>query len=155
MGSNVEGDRESAGGHSSLRAPGPHPRQGSPGHRRPPQPRRRDGVVGQAAPDLGPRRAAAASRPPPPVNPILEAALEVQRFCRSRRWRFSFIGAIAVQRWGEPRLTQDVDLTVLSGFGPEAGFVDAMLTAYRCRIPGGREFALQRRVLLLEAASGV
>jgi hypothetical protein len=89
------------------------------------------------------------------VNPIFETALEVQRFCRSRRWRFSFIGAIAVQRWGEPRLTQDVDLTVLSGFGPEAEFVDALLAAYRCRIPAGREFALQRRVLLLEAASGV
>jgi hypothetical protein len=89
------------------------------------------------------------------VNPILETALEVQRFCRSRQWRFCFIGAIAVQRWGEPRLTQDVDLTVFSGFGGEAEFVDALLSAYRCRIPGGREFALQRRVLLLEAATGV
>jgi len=86
------------------------------------------------------------------VNPILETALEVQRFCRSRQWRFCFIGAIAVQRWGEPRLTQDVDLTVFSGFGREAEFVDTLIAAYRCRIPGGREFALQRRVLLLEAA---
>jgi hypothetical protein len=89
------------------------------------------------------------------VNPILGTALEVQRFCRSRRWRFCFIGAIAVQRWGEPRLTQDVDLTVFSGFGPEADFVDALLSTYRGRIPDAREFALQRRVLLLEAASGV
>ncbi len=89
------------------------------------------------------------------MNPILETALEVQRFCRSRHWRFSFIGALAVQRWGEPRLTQDVDLTVLSGFGPEAEFVDALLMAYRSRIPHGREFALQRRVVLLEAPSGV
>lgn len=89
------------------------------------------------------------------MNPILETALEVQRFCRSRRWRFCVIGAIAVQRWGEPRLTQDVDLTVVSGFGPEAEFADALLSAYRGRIPDAREFALQRRVLLLEAASGV
>ena len=89
------------------------------------------------------------------MNPILETALEVQRFCRSRRWRFCFIGAIAVQRWGEPRLTQDVDLTVISGFGPEAEFVDALLAAYRSRIPDAREFALQRRIVLLEAASGV
>jgi hypothetical protein len=89
------------------------------------------------------------------VNPILETALEVQLFCRSRRWRFCFIGALAVQRWGEPRLTQDVDLTVLSGFGSEAEFVDALLSAYRGRIPDAREFALQRRVVLLEAASGV
>jgi hypothetical protein len=89
------------------------------------------------------------------VNPILETALEVQRFCRSRHWRFAFIGAIAVQRWGEPRLTQDVDLTVISGFGPEAEFVDALLAVYRCRIPKGRDFALQRRVVLLESHSGV
>jgi hypothetical protein len=89
------------------------------------------------------------------VNPILETALEVQRFCHTRGWRYCFIGAIAVQRWGEPRLTQDVDLTVLSGFGPEAEFVDALLAAYRSRIPDGRDFALRRRVVLLEAASGV
>ena len=89
------------------------------------------------------------------MNPLLEAALEVQRFCCSRRWRYCFIGAIAVQRWGEPRLTYDVDLTVLSGFGPEAGFVDALLAAYRGRIPDARGFALRRRVVLLEAASGV
>lgn len=89
------------------------------------------------------------------MNPILEAALEVQRFCRSRHWRFSFIGAIAVQRWGEPRLTQDVDLTVLSGFGREADFVDALMASYRGRIPEARDFALRHRVVLLESASAV
>jgi hypothetical protein len=89
------------------------------------------------------------------VNPILETALEIQRFCRKRGWRFSFIGAIAVQRWGEPRLTQDVDLTVLSGFGSEAGFVDALLSTYQGRLPDAREFALRHRVVLVEAATGV
>jgi hypothetical protein len=89
------------------------------------------------------------------VNPILETAIEVQRFCRGRGWRFCFIGAIAAQRWGEPRLTQDVDLTVLSGFGSEAEFVDALLSAYPGRLPDTREFALRHRVVLLEAASGV
>jgi hypothetical protein len=89
------------------------------------------------------------------VNPILEAALEVQRFCRSRRWRFCVIGAIAVQRWGEPRLTQDVDLTVISGFGSEAEFVDALLSGYRGRIPDARDFALRHRVVLLETASDI
>jgi hypothetical protein len=54
------------------------------------------------------------------VNPIFAAALEVQAFCRAQGWQFCFIGAIAVQRWGEPRLTQDVDLTILTGFGGEA-----------------------------------
>jgi hypothetical protein len=89
------------------------------------------------------------------VNPILETALEVQRFCQTRGWRFCFIGAMAVQRWGEPRLTQDVDLTVLSGFGSEAEFVDALLSRFQGRLPETREFALRHRVVLLEAASGV
>lgn len=89
------------------------------------------------------------------MNPILGAAFEVQRFCRGRGWRFCFIGGIAVQRWGEPRLTQDVDLTVLAGFGSEAGVVDGMLATYRGRLPDARQFALQRRVLLLESESGI
>lgn len=89
------------------------------------------------------------------MNPILETALEVQRFCRARRWRFCFIGAIAAQRWGEPRLTQDVDLTVLSGFGSEPEFVDALLASFQGRIPDARDFALRHRVVLLQSASAV
>lgn len=38
---------------------------------------------------------------------VLEAAIEIQSFCQRRKWRFCFIGGVAVQRWGEPRLTQD------------------------------------------------
>lgn len=50
---------------------------------------------------------------------VLAAAGEVQSYCRGRGWRFCFIGGVALQRWGEPRLTQDVDLTLLTGFGDE------------------------------------
>ena len=48
---------------------------------------------------------------------LLEAAQEIQQFCRNRDWRFCFIGGIAVQRWGEARLTRDADLTVYTGIG--------------------------------------
>ena len=51
---------------------------------------------------------------------VLAAAGDVQLFCLERHWQFCFIGGVAVQRWGEPRLTQDVDLTVLTGVGNEA-----------------------------------
>jgi hypothetical protein len=61
------------------------------------------------------------------VNPILAAAIDVERFCDSQGWRFCFIGALAVVRWGEPRLTQDVDLTILTGFGGEERYIDALL----------------------------
>jgi hypothetical protein len=89
------------------------------------------------------------------VNPIFAAAIEVQEFCRDRGFRFCFIGGLALQRWGEPRLTQDVDLTVLSGFGREPEYADRFLSAFEPRIPDAREFALRHRVLLLRSRAGI
>jgi hypothetical protein len=89
------------------------------------------------------------------VNPIFSAALEIQEFCREKKWRFCFIGAIAVQRWGEPRLTQDVDLTLLTGFGTEETYVDQLLENFGSRIPSAKAFALRTRVLLLESRDGI
>ena len=60
---------------------------------------------------------------------VLAAAEEIQQFCQNNGWRFCLIGGVAVQRWGEPRLTQDVDLTLLSGFGNEDKLVDVLLQA--------------------------
>jgi hypothetical protein len=86
---------------------------------------------------------------------VLAAAGEVQSFCQSRDWRFCFIGGVALQRWGEPRLTQDVDLTLLTGFGNEEGFVDSLLKEFTPRRPDAREFALSRRVLLIQTRKGI
>ncbi len=44
---------------------------------------------------------------------VLTAAGEVQQFCQSRKRPFWCIGGVAVERWGQPRLTQDVDMTLL------------------------------------------
>jgi hypothetical protein len=89
------------------------------------------------------------------VNPIFAAALEIQEFCVARQFRFCFIGGLAVQRWGEPRLTVDVDLTLLTGFGAEESFVDALLGAFRVRRADARAFALRYRVLLLESSGSI
>jgi hypothetical protein len=89
------------------------------------------------------------------VNPLFAAGLDLQRFFEERQWRFCFIGGLAVQRWGEPRLTLDVDCTLLTGFGQEAGYVDALLAAFAGRVDRPREFALAHRVLLLYGASKV
>jgi len=103
---------------------------------------------------IWPRRTADALSPTAAqVNPIFSTALEVQDFCRREEWRFCFIGAVAVQRWGEPRLTLDVDLTVLTGFGSEAAYVDRLLERFSARRPDAREFALQYRVVLLSSGS--
>lgn len=59
------------------------------------------------------------------MNPLLATAVELQRFFEERRWSFCIIGGIALQRWGEPRVTQDADATLLTGFGGEGKFVRA------------------------------
>lgn len=86
---------------------------------------------------------------------VLAAAGEVQRFCLQQRWQFCFIGGVAVQRWGEPRLTQDVDLTIFTALENEGRFVDALLDVFTGRRSDAREFALRHRVLLMRTASGV
>ena len=89
------------------------------------------------------------------ISAVLSAAAEVEGFCRSHHWRFCFIGGIAVQRWGTPRFTQDVDLTLITGFGPQETFIDTLLRQYPGRLRNARQFALERRVLLVRTPDGV
>lgn len=62
---------------------------------------------------------------------------------------------MALQRWGEPRITRDVDLTLLCPFGSEGAAADRLLAKYKPRFEGARALALQRRVLLLWSAGGI
>ena len=86
---------------------------------------------------------------------VYRAADELQSHFRSQGWKFCLIGGIALQRWGEPRETIDVDVTLLAGFGHEEGIVRTLLSWYRPRVPEPLAFALSNRVVLLEAATGV
>lgn len=89
------------------------------------------------------------------ANRVLDAARDIQDFCTGKGWKFCFIGAIAVQRWGEPRLTRDADLSVFTGIGEEPDYIDQLVARFAGRIDNARDFALQHRVLLLRAANGV
>lgn len=89
------------------------------------------------------------------MNPILEAASEVDRACTELGFKFCFIGGLAVLRWGEPRLTRDVDLTVLCPFGAESSVIDPLLERFASRMDDARDFALRHRVLLLRASNDV
>ena len=89
------------------------------------------------------------------MNPIFAAGLEVEGICRAAKLRFCFIGGLAVQRWGQPRMTADVDLTVITGFGSEQPYVDALLAALRGRIDDAKSFAMRYRTLLVVAKNGV
>jgi hypothetical protein len=89
------------------------------------------------------------------VIEVLRTAAELQAVCESHAWRFCFIGGLALLRWGEPRETVAVDLTLLTGFGDEEPFVRRLLEHFEPRIADAVEFALTHRVLLLRAGSGV
>lgn len=80
--------------------------------------------------------------------------MEIHEFCEQQGWPFCFIGGIAVQHWGEARVTKDADLTVFTGIGDEKAFIDALLARFASRIGKAREFALRNRVLLLQARNG-
>ncbi|MDX2153410.1 MAG: nucleotidyl transferase AbiEii/AbiGii toxin family protein [Bryobacteraceae bacterium] len=88
------------------------------------------------------------------MTPVFAAAQELQGFMESRGWGFCMIGGLAVLRWGEPRLTRDVDVTVLAGFGNEDEFIQPLLERYKARLTDAGEFARRSRVLLLEATNG-
>ena len=88
------------------------------------------------------------------MKDLFEVAKRVQEFLDARGWQSCIIGGIAVQRWGEPRLTRDVDVTLLAGLGNEEKYVDEILTHFASRISDAREFALLRRVMLLAATDG-
>jgi len=90
------------------------------------------------------------------MSALFDAARDLQTFLESRGWRFCFIGGLAVLRWGEPRFTRDVDVTLLCPFGQEDGVSAPLLdSGYLGRISDVREFARQNRVLLLQSRAGV
>ena len=85
----------------------------------------------------------------------INAAVSVQEACIKHQFPFAFIGGVALQRWGEPRVTIDVDITLFTGFGKEAKFIETLLGIFPARAADAAEFALQRRVLLLQSTEGI
>lgn len=89
------------------------------------------------------------------MNALFQAGVEIQQFFEEEKWQFCFIGGLAVIRWGEIRMTQDIDLSLFAGFGSEKRYIEALLGRFDSRIPEAVNFALENRVLLLSASNGV
>lgn len=89
------------------------------------------------------------------MNEVFRAAADLQAFCDAQGWRHALIGGLAVLRWGEPRETVDVDLTLITGLRDEDRLVRRLLEQYRPRIPNAAEFAVAQRVVLVENDAGV
>ena len=89
------------------------------------------------------------------MNLLFKAGLEIQNFMLSNHWSFSFIGGLAVIRWGEVRMTQDIDITLFTGFGNEGKYIDKILSIYSSRIENPKNFALNHRTILIYTADKV
>ena len=85
---------------------------------------------------------------------LFTAGAAVQEYLIGRGWKFCFIG-VANYRWGTPRTTNDLDLTLFTGFGDERRFAEELLRQFRSRVSDPLEFAAQNRVLLLTTNEGI
>jgi len=85
---------------------------------------------------------------------VIVAAREVQEQLSRAGFRFCFIGGVALQRWGEPRFTQDVDLTLLCPFGEEIAVAESIAKLLAPRMAGAIEFTTASRVFLARTSDG-
>lgn len=89
------------------------------------------------------------------MRDLFAVAADVQRIIAANEWAACIIGGLAVVRWGEPRLTHDVDVSLFAGFGSEERFARVLLQRFEPRISGAIEFAVANRVLLVQSSSGI
>ena len=89
------------------------------------------------------------------MKDLVLTAKAVQKILEDSKLEYCIIGGIAVNRWGEERLTKDIDLSVLTGFGGESKVIDILLEHFLPRRPDAKDFALNSRVLLLRTMQGI
>lgn len=88
------------------------------------------------------------------MNQQEAAAWEIHQLLKKMGTAYAIIGGMAVQFWGEPRLTQDVDMTVAVPVEDSEFFVREVLKIFKPRIENALDFAVQNRVLLIRASNG-
>ena len=86
------------------------------------------------------------------MNTREEAAWEMHTFFSELGVPYIVIGGMAVQHWGEPRFTQDVDVTVAAPLDDLEGFVRAIVARFPSRVQDAVAFARRTRVVLVRAS---
>ena len=89
------------------------------------------------------------------MHQVFVAALELQAAIKETGRPFCFIGGVVLQRWGNPRMTQDADATVMSAFVHDEKLIRIFFSRFASRRTDGPAFAQQNRVMLLRASNGV
>lgn len=86
---------------------------------------------------------------------LLEGVVEVAQFLDIQRIPYAVLGGIAVQHWGEPRTTLDIDVVVLVPPALEDDFLRNVTKKFQPRLPAPVEFAKRHRILLVSTSSGI
>jgi hypothetical protein len=83
------------------------------------------------------------------MNPQIHAALVLHDFfSENLKLNYTVIGGVALQFWGDPRFTRDVDITIEDRL-ELAELVSAITEAFGSRVPDPHQFARDTRMLLL------
>jgi predicted nucleotidyltransferase len=85
---------------------------------------------------------------------ILDAALEIARFLEKRKIPYAVLGGLAVQYFGEPRNTVDVDLVVLVRPERTDAFFEDVVRVFPPRLTDAVSFAKTNRILLVRSKDG-
>lgn len=85
------------------------------------------------------------------MNTQVEAAIEVHTFLSKHNISYAIIGGFAVQYWGEPRFTRDIDITVSVPIEKTEIFVQNILKHFDARVQDTIHFVQQTRVLPIRA----
>jgi len=83
------------------------------------------------------------------VNPQIKAAILMHELLETHQLKYAVIGGIALQFWGEPRFTRDVDITV-EGRMELPELVKLFTETYKSRVPDPLKFAQATRMILLQ-----
>jgi hypothetical protein len=85
---------------------------------------------------------------------LFASAHALDRLLNRLGYRYCVIGGVALQRWGSPRTTLHVDITLLVEFGDEEEVAKSLLDVLAPRIDDAASFAVRNRVLLVRDSSG-
>lgn len=88
------------------------------------------------------------------MSPLYEAAWELHSYLKRKKIPYVIIGGVAIQKWGEPRLTHDVDLTVSIPVEDTVKFVDLIAQNFKGRVADLHTLARRTRVVTIYASNG-
>lgn len=88
------------------------------------------------------------------MRTVADEVWEVHKVLAGLGLPYAVIGGAAVQVWGEPRFTKDLDLTVFAPIELFSETVNQILEQLPARIDDAQEFADRNRVLLVQTSTG-